>query len=207
MTNTPLYNKCKQCNLEKTLKNKNYAYFSNGLYNINIVGVRSANKEVTNKFDDYLIVEYKDKKNLKRKIWSITTDPGLTYINNPSNKKGTAILVPNQYRGVYKLDLHNGKYKALCQRNGAVQVYRDDNKDSIYDYNPTTIEKGNFGINIHRADASWTRETIDNYSAGCQVFNNPIDFHDFIKLCETSASYYGNKFTYTLINEEDLVLD
>ena len=28
-------------------------------------------------------------------------------------------------KDVYKIDKHQGKYKALCQRNGKVKVYRD----------------------------------------------------------------------------------
>lgn len=207
MIKTPLYFKCKNCNLSEILTKKGYSYYSKGLYNLNIVGVRNKNTTVTNLFDDFLIVEFNTKKGVSRKIYSFTTDPGKTYMNNPSNAKGTAILVPGQYKGVYSLDLHNGKYKALCQRNGPVKVYRDGNKNDIYDQNPNTIEKGNFGINIHRANSDYARNTIDNYSAGCQVINSPTDYYEFIKLCETSAKYYGNKFTYTLLNEEDLDVD
>lgn len=85
--------------------------------------------------------------------WPITTKPGTTVLRRPVNSKGTAILVPGQYEGVYKLDLHAGKYLALCQRLGSVKVYRDNDKDDQYDLNPSTIEEGMFGINIHRAGA------------------------------------------------------
>ena len=141
----------------------------------------------------------------KRQIYNITTEPGISFMKNPSNAKGAAILVPGQYRGVYAVDLHRGKYKALCQRLGAVKVYRDNNKDDIYNLNPIKIDKGWFGINIHRSNGTWTRETVDNYSAGCQVFSNPKDFLSFMNIIEKSKAIYGNKFTYTLINEEDLV--
>ena len=51
-------------------------------------------------------------------------------------KGGTAILVPDQYRGVYKIDTHGGKrrYTALCQRLGPVKIWRDNNRDRIPDY-------------------------------------------------------------------------
>ena len=42
------------------------------------------------------------------------------------------------------------------------------------------------------------------YSAGCQVFNSPIEFNSFMRLCEEQRKLYGNSFTYTLINEEDM---
>lgn len=203
---TQLYSKCKICDFEKIFAKKGYAYFTKGNYNLNIIGVRSnQNNKVTNKYDDYLVVIYNTDSGWKRQIYTITTEPGLTFMKTPSNSKGTAILVPGQYRGVYKVDLHNGKYKALCQRLGSVKVYRDGNKDNIYDYNPGSIYTGWFGINIHRSNETWTRNTIDNYSAGCQTFNDPKEFVAFMRIVEKSKAIYGNKFTYTLINEEDLV--
>jgi hypothetical protein len=37
------------------------------------------------------------------------------------NSKGCAILKEGQYKGVYEIDLHNGKYEAICQRLGPVR--------------------------------------------------------------------------------------
>ena len=122
---------------------------------------------------------------------------------NLCNPKGAAILVPGQYRGCWQIGLHHGKYKALCQRK-AVKVYRDNNKDMIYNMTPKNIDKGMFGINIHRSNKTCTCDTIDKYSAGCQVFNDPVEFNAFMRLCEAQRKLYGNSFTYTLINEEDM---
>lgn len=203
---TQLYAKCLIYDFKTLFEKKGYAFFTNGNYNVNIIGIRSnQGNKVTNKYDDLLIVDYNTEIGHKRQIYTITTEPGLSFMKNPSNSKGTAILVPGQYRGVYAVGLHRGKYKALCQCLGAVKVYRDGNKDDIYDLNPNKIDKGWFGINIHRSNETWTRETVDNYSAGCQVFNNPKDFVSFMNIIEKSKAIYGNKFTYTLINEEDLV--
>lgn len=203
---TQLRAKCLTYDFKTLFEKKGYAFFTNGNYNVNIIGIRSnQGNKVTNKYDDLLIVDYNTEIGHKRQIYNITTDPGLSSMKNPSNAKGTAILVPGQYRGVYAVGLHRGKYKALCQCLGAVKVYRDGNKDDIYDLNPNKIDKGWFGINIHRSNETWTRETVDNYSAGCQAFNNPKDFVSFMNIIEKSKAIYGNKFTYTLINEEDLV--
>ena len=46
----------------------------------------------------------------------------------------------------------------------------------IFDLNNDTIQKGIFGINIHRSHEKLTVDKIDKYSAGCQVFNNNIEF-------------------------------
>ena len=47
------------------------------------------------------------------------------------NVKGTAILVPGQYRGAYKIGFHKGKYKALVQAK-PVKLYIDNDKDNKY---------------------------------------------------------------------------
>lgn len=200
-----LYAKCKVFDFEKLFKEKNYAYFTKGKYNLNIIGVRSnQHNKVTNSYDDFLVVIYNTDTSWKRQIYTITTEPGLSMMKLPSNVKGTAILAPGQYRGAYKIDKHRGKYDALCQRNKVVKVYRDNNKDSVYDYKPENLDTGMFGINIHRSNEFWTRNTVDNYSAGCQVFNDPKEFNSFMTLVKKSAKIYGNCFTYTLITEEDI---
>ena len=113
------------------------------------------------------------------------------------NKKGTALLVPNQYRSTYKLDGHGRtRYEALCQRLANVEVYRDDNKDKILDYDDATKEWGMFGINIHRSHPYHEKDTVDKYSAGCQVFQSIYEYNDFMALCNTSSKLYGNSFTY-----------
>lgn len=202
-----LKQKCATADLEAIFKRKGYVWFKNGSYNLNIIGVRSNQKNVvTNSYDDYLIVDYRlDKGTHKRVIYSITTEPGKYYLLHPCAKNGAAILVPNQYRGCWQLGLHKGEYKALCQKK-PVTVYRDNNKDEKYDMNPDVTETGVFGINIHRSNKSVTSKQIDKWSAGCQVFNSPTEFNAFMRLCEEQAKRYGNSFTYTLIEEKDLDL-
>ena len=203
---TGLLAKCAVYDFEKLFKEKGYAWFTKGNYNLNIVGVRSNNNDkVTNQYDDILVVDYNTKNGHKRVCYTITTEPGKYYMQNLGNTKGTAILVPGQYRGCWQIGLHRGKYKALCQKK-EVKVYRDGNKNMTYDMTPESINKGIFGINIHRSNEAWTRKTIDKYSAGCQAFNSPIEFNSFMRLCEEQRKLYGNSFTYTLINEEDMNL-
>lgn len=202
---TQLYTKCKVCDFEKLFAKKGYSYFTKGNYNLNIIGVRSnQDNKVTNSYDDYLVVIYNTDSGWKRQIYTITTEPGLSSMQVPTNPKGTAILAPGQYKGTYKIDKHRGKYDALCQRNKPVKVYRDNNRDKTYDYKPDTIDIGIFGINIHRSNEFWTRTTVDGYSAGCQVFNDPKEFASFMSFVKKSASIFGNCFTYTLIDEKDI---
>ena len=186
---------------------KKYKWFKQGDYDVNIVGIRNSSTKgrVTNHYDDHITIAYKLKEDWHFHYWPATTDPGLYWIDNPMNSRGgTAILVPDQYNQVYKLDKHNGKYQALCQRNGKVKVYRDGNKDKKYDYDQDSIQNGYFGINIHRSSAYKASNYINKYSAGCQVFQDPDDFDEFIDICRKAADIWGNKFTYTLLESKDI---
>ena len=133
--------------------------------------------------------------------WSATTDPGKKGVQQFSNKKGVARLVPNQYRGVWAIDKHQGKYTALCQRNGNVTVYRDADKNLVFD--ESKLDTGMFGINIHKAgqDSTW----VENWSEGCQVFKRVKDFDQFMKICQQARKIWGNKFSYTLLESTDIV--
>jgi len=156
-----------------------------------IVGIRSK-EDQPNKFDDLIgLVE-----NDTITWFTGTTNPGVHWLKNLLNPKGAALLKPNQYLDTWKLDLHQGKYLALCQRKNVV-VYRDGDKDNFSEETGVT-ETGLFGINIHRANPSAISSIIDKWSAGCQVLNSPTDFNYLIKRCEESKL---KEFTYTLLKE------
>ena len=198
-----LLEKIKSADFSKILVNKGYVYFNKGKYNLNIIGVRRADTKVTNQFDDYILVEYIDMYGIKtREVFAATTDPGLSSITNPISSKGCAILAPGQYRSCWKLGYHKGKYEAIVQYK-PVKVYRDNNKDKVYDFDSKTIEEGIFGINIHKAGDNST--IVNGWSAGCQVLARRKDFDKLMKLAHYQISQgHGKLFTYTLINEEDL---
>lgn len=197
-----LYSKINKANFERILKNKGYAYFTNGAYNMNIIGVRSNERVNNNTFDDFIIVEYKNSDGNKcRHIFTATTNPGVSSLRNPINSSGCAILVPNQYRSTWSFGLHKGKYKALVQCR-PVKVYRDNNKNNVLDYD-VPIDSGMFGINIHKAGTN--SKLVDNWSAGCQVFAKSSDFNTFMSIISMQEHCgLGNKFTYTLLDEKDL---
>lgn len=205
MVKTNLFDKVAKRDLSIILRRKGYSYFTKGYYNLNIIGIRKNNNNfITNKYDDILVVIYRTRNGLKTVYFNITTEPGDYYMRKKlGNPKGTAILVPGQYRGCWKLGKHKGEYEALVQAK-PVKVYRDGNKDNVYDMFPQTINEGLFGINIHRSNEGFTRQTVDMYSAGCQVFADPKDFDKFIDLCKKQEVLYGNSFTYTLLDERDL---
>jgi hypothetical protein len=191
--------------VEKAVKSKGYAWFDSMKdYDVNIVGIRNftTKNRVTNRFDDWMTVSYKLGGVWQFHIWPCTTDPGVTHTRQRLlNPLGVARLVPNQYRGIYQIGLHQGKYSALVQR-GPVKVWRDANKDAIYD--EKKIDEGMFGINIHRSSPTGVSTEVNGWSAGCQVFANINHFTKFMRIMENARTAFGNKFTYTLIESNDI---
>jgi len=172
-------------------------------FNLNIVGVRSSNP-IPNKFNDTIVVFWKYEGCWNKIQMQATTLAGIHWLEKPMNPKGCAILKPGQYRSTWKIDKHNGKYDALCQRLDSVTVYRDNDKDREYDIVDGSQETGFFGINIHRASASRELEKVDKNSAGCQVIQDPVDYSLFMWICKAAELIWGNKFSYTLLDEDDL---
>ena len=190
--------------VETAVKAKGYAWFddaSNKGYDVNIVGIRNAatGQVVTNVFDDLLTISYKEDGVWKFHSWAATTDPGKKGVKEYHNAAGVARLVEGQYRSSHIIRLHQGKYEALGQ-NKPVKVWRDANKDMVYDENK--IQEGVFGINIHKAGADSTY--VENWSEGCQVFKKSADFEAFMKICRKAKDIHGNNFTYTLIKSSDI---
>ena len=189
--------------IQKAVEKKGYRWFEGGDYNLNIVGIRNSETggNVTNKFDDWVTLSYSVGGQLKYEEFEATTDPGSHWERNLLNKDGVAILVPGQYRGSHKIGLHQGKYEALCQKK-PVKVYRDNNKDGKYDMLEENIHEGIFGINIHKAGRD--SKQIDKWSAGCQVIANESDWNAFMSIMYIARKNWGNSFTYTLINSNDI---
>ena len=186
---------------------KDYKWFENDSYNLNIVGVRNSetSDEVTNKFDDKITLSYLIDDERHFHAFDCTTDPGKHWVENVMNDNGVAILVPGQYRGSHKIRLHQGRYEALGQQK-PVKVYRDNNLDDCYDFDESSIQEGLFGINIHRATkyAGKKSSQIDRWSAGCQVIAAYDEFMEFMQICNNAKDIWGNSFTYTLIESKDL---
>jgi len=101
--------------IKVAMKAKGYAFFENGDYNLNIIGIRTIGNKVTNVFDDLLTVSYKVNGEWVFKQWAATTDPGTKGVKEFHNAQGVARLVPGQYKGSHAIGLHQGKYEALRQ--------------------------------------------------------------------------------------------
>lgn len=173
-------------------------------FNLNIVGIRSST-QIPNSFDDQMNVFWKFNGNWNTRIFPCTTDPGTHWLRNPSSSLGTGILKEGQWIDAYQIALHQGKYKALCQRK-PVTLIRDFDLDNQLDFyapdlqnaihkqinNPGEVIKewydmagkllwreatGLYGANIHRANENGQSILVDKWSAACQVLQNRYIFN------------------------------
>jgi len=190
-------------NIIKTMKSKGYEVDSRP-YALNIVGIRNSQATNQNTFDDALSYFYYDNQGvLHGKISPATTDPSTYFLQTPMNSGGTAILKSGQYKNAYQIGLHRSKYEALVQTGSPVTTIRDNDRNAYINYFAPT-NSGFFGINIHRASRGKNdAAVIDKDSAGCQVFRDEKDFDEMMNLAKIHKGKYGNKFTYTLIDERD----
>ena len=95
----------------------------------------------------------------------------------------------------------------LVGQKKPVKVYRDNNRDNNYDLLEENVHEGIYGINIHRATAKsgGTSTRVDKWSAGCQVIAANKDFQTLMEVCRKARDVWGNSFTYTLIESNDIV--
>lgn len=178
--------------------------FYEGEMNINMIGVRT-NNTLSDYFDDVFYLAYQHNgENVLKEYLNFTTDPGLYYLQNKLlNPHGCAILKPGQYKGMWKIGMHGYKnpYEAFVQAKQCV-VYRDRNKDNHTDFLEESIDVGIFGINQHHGYSS---KNVGANSAGCQVHKTKEQLNEVLTIAKESLKYYQNSFTYTLINEKDII--
>lgn len=190
-------------NIKQAVSDKGWPVFvkDDKNFNLNIVGIRTEDNEV-NVFNDWLTCfwNYNDTWNFLK--FRVTTDPGLYWLKNPMNEKGTAILVPDRYKGMWMLGKHRGMYPALVQVKPCT-VVRDYDRDDNLSFKSGVRETGLFGINCHRASSKHESIRVDKWSAGCQVFADPDDYRIFLAICQKSVENWGNSFTYTLLDERE----
>lgn len=173
--------------------------------NINIFGVRDVTNVKKDVFNDYIGVAIDNKVHL----FKGTCDPSVYWTKKGgagAKKNGVAHICLGYYKNVYMVGLHKG-YEAMVQRGSSIKIWRDSNNNFRKD-DSDIIEKGYFGVNIHRASAYHVLENIGKYSAGCQVIQDPKDFEKFLNIVKGSEKYSKKgkraKFSYFLLKRSDI---
>jgi hypothetical protein len=141
---------------------------------------------------------------LRLRQWPITTVPGIYYLQNPPNSKGTAVFKPGQYIDSYSFGYHkqNSEHPALLQTKN-ITVYRDPNRNKLAE-EIGVEDTGLFGCNIHRSNSTGATSTIGKWGAGCQVFQVKADHDQLLLLVRNYISMGQKTFTYTLLREKEL---
>jgi hypothetical protein len=176
---------------------------------LNIFSIRSSESQ-SNKFDDLTVGFYHDPQGeCHILIFDSTTDPGKYWLQNPSNREGTAIMVPDQYFDVYAIGVHGrtGKnpYEAFEQID-KMKYVRDNNKDMTLDFSLMNDKKNifwaNIKSNIHRASKNILAQLVEKYSAACQVIQSASNFESLLQAGKKQVLATGRKtFDYTLFTE------
>lgn len=188
------YDKLKEICLKKS-----FPFYTKNL-DLNIIGIRNleGREKDNNTFNDVFCFIYLEGGQKIVHTFKGTTEGGYKPRLNPSNSKGLAIMVPGHYKKLWTFGKHKGQYDAFVQLS-PVSVYRDNNKDNILDFEPSSIETGMYGINMHRANQSQTSTYVENWSEGCQVFADPKDFDKAMSIYNAYRKLWGDAVSYTLL--------
>ncbi len=187
-----------------------YTYFKGSKpYDLNIWGIRKQFGEI-DLFDDLIGVSYVDADGNERMlVHKATVDPGKYYLlTKLGNPDGTFILAPGQYRSCWEKRKHNGKYLALCQKEDfrKFKGWRDNLLNGVLDRR--LKEDGSFftdasGLNMHRSSETFA-QLVGRFSAACQVRQKNEEHKAVMKLVDKAIVNYGNGFSYTLFDEEEV---
>lgn len=187
--------------LKKAIAKKGYKWFDNAP---NIIGVRTT-LQVPDVFNDVMCVVYKENGVEKLFTATFTSEPGVAYQKKLLNPKGCWVMMPNQMIDAYTLGYHQGKADHSCLKStGKIYGLRDADLDGIAGNSgtPAWAEGSGIGANIHGANKAGITSKIGPWSAGCQVINDWEKKEELIKICKESGV---SKFTYTLLEEKDLL--
>ncbi len=194
--------------VERAMKEKEYAVFTSGLYDVNLVGVRTANLARA-VFNDWGYCFHFDATSWAGLQSIMTTDPGQAGRDKPMNRNGTALMCPGQYRGVYELGLHRS-YKALRQC-APIKFWRAqpdlwEQMDSLDDPERLglPVYEAVIGAHHHRALDNIRLEKIGRFSYGCQVWPEIWAYRYMIALAQAALDVRSFKKTsYTVLDERD----
>ena len=171
-----------------------------------IIGVQSQ-EDAYNMFDDkfYVFDGHKFKQ-----VSTGTTNAGKTALKfyDRYNLSGAAVWKTDMFyedlygRGYHKASRKGGGMKALRQKK-AIQYYRDTDKDNKAE-EQGSLHKGIIYANMHGVDynpySNITKEFINGWSFGCQVWNRMGDYRQMV-----NATWKRNKLVdYALLKEFDV---
>jgi hypothetical protein len=199
--------------IKKVLTSKGYPVFGGRDFDVTMGGIRTniggptgQSSQARDDFNDWIWMRWEEHGREQFLIVPATTDPGLRSLKSPSNPAGSAIMVPDFYRGLWTKGRHSRMSNAFRQKAN-VTVWRDRDRDNYLDMGPNVPKQtGWFAINCHPASyrPGGSSSKIGPWGEGCQVTQS---FNDFAKLRDVrdeQGRRYGTYDTsYSLITEAD----
>lgn len=204
--------------LRASILARNYAFFEQGDYNLNIVAIRE-NDVFENTFSDTLHLAYKE-----GGVWKLITTPWttlagtlgrggeqspLTGTGTGTGVSGVAIIVPSQYRRVFKFVDNYWQWLAypFFQQIGNMQYWRDNNKNGVIDKGKIYV--GNYATNLHRmgnngVQKTWVNSQWEWWSQGCNGSCEP-DFKKILAPTREAVKKWGNIFSYTMLERAQII--
>jgi hypothetical protein len=173
---------------------------------LNLFGIRFEDDPEADEFNDFLGVATDD----GCLLFEGTTDPGWNYTLNPiKGTLGAAHLCLGYHPGIWRIGIHNpsrpSKHEAFVQLGGPVNVWRDINKDGMFEKGEA-VQTGLFDINLHRAGGG---DKIGLWSAGCQVFKKATDLEHVLKMAKATERYQTDArvtWSYMLLDQSEIEL-
>lgn len=172
-----------------------------------VIGIRM-NRE-SHRFDDFIGLVANLRGELFIRLYPATTDPGVPWLLKPIVPEGTAILPPGLHKDLWTRGRHKGRYDALVQFS-AVDLYRDNDGDSLPDGLELVHYKRSRGINLHRAGRGYTERNanqilqkyvVGRWSAGCQVVASSKHFSYFMWFVDECTKQ--DTFSYFLLDNHN----
>lgn len=193
--------KLRQYNALRDLYIKHGAIWSE----VNLFGIRDSADQQKDIFNDTIGIAYGDG---KVNLYRGTCDPGRYWTERSGaavDKKGVAHLCLGFHQSAYVIGKHFDQ-TAFVQQGNKVKIWRDANKNYLQDTGEK-IEQGYYGINIHTTKKP-VPMTVGQWSAGCQVLQEPDDLAEMITIARTSSMFINGgaktRFSYFLFSKEQI---
>lgn len=181
------------------------APWHDGARNLNLLAIRSSAPDVSDRFDDAVVVSYQVRAPTGlglawvTRAWRCTTDAGRYYRENPLDPRGCAVIAPGHYHLSYEVGCHKGR-PALVQR-APLQAWRVRAGRRLDTTKPTVDAPAACGLNIH--DGGNPDGPVGRWSAGCIVV--PLGLGALLDLvARQRAAGLGPRVSLTLVSTRDL---
>lgn len=193
-------------------------------------GAGGVKHPLTNRFTDVVIVAWIEGGKKFAESYPATTVPGASFAlstnrkfaSQSKNANGVGIMKERQYINQYTPGYHHGgsaKPHLALRSVSSQSAHRDKNySDNWLTLAVSPVGKlganmaGLFGdgggMQLHNSGASTAaNKTVDNWSAGCQVFANEKQHNRLMELAgKSQKATKSNKFSYVLLNNKEIRL-